>query len=50
MLTTPGVYCLRSTELDWTEERLWHTYLMLTELEAVFRTLKSELGLRPIFP
>jgi transposase len=49
MLTTPGVYCLRSTELDWSEERLWHTYIMLTDLEAVFRSLKSELGLRPIF-
>jgi transposase len=49
MLTTPGVYCLRSTEWDWSEERLWHTYIMLTDLEAVFRSLKSELGLRPIF-
>ncbi len=28
---------------------LWHTYTMLTDLEAVFRSLKSELGLRPIF-
>ena len=25
------------------------TYTMLTDLEAVFRSLKSELGLRPIF-
>ena len=49
MLTTPGVYCLRSTELDWSEERLWPTYIMLTDLEAVFRSLKSELGLRPLF-
>jgi transposase len=49
MLTTPGVYCLRSTELDWSEQRLWQTYTLLTDLEAVFRSLKSELGLRPIF-
>lgn len=27
---------------------LWNTYTMLTDLEAVFRSLKSELGLRPI--
>jgi len=27
----------------------WQTYTMLTEVEAVFRSLKSELGLRPIF-
>ena len=27
--------------------RLWRTYILLTGLEAVFRSLKSELGLRP---
>ena len=48
MLTHPGVYCLRSNEIDWSEQRLWRTYTLLTDLEAVFRTLKSELGLRPI--
>ena len=48
MLTHPGVYCLRSNETDWSEERLWRTYTLLTDLEAVFRALKSELGLRPI--
>ena len=30
-------------------QTLWRTYTMLTDLEAVFRSLKSELGLRPIF-
>ncbi len=45
----PGVYCLRSNELTWDEETLWRTYSTLTDLEAVFRSLKSELGLRPIF-
>lgn len=49
MLTHPGVYCLRSSETDWDEERLWRTYSMLTDLEAVFRSLKSELGLRPVY-
>jgi transposase len=49
MLTDPGVYCLRSSEVGWSEERLWRTYIMLTDVEAVFRSLKSELGLRPIF-
>lgn len=49
MLTHPGVYCLRSNETSWDEKRLWQTYIMLTDLEAVFRTLKSELGLRPIY-
>lgn len=49
MLTHPGVYCLRSNETAWDAETLWHTYTMLTDLEAVFRGLKSELGLRPVY-
>ena len=48
-MSDPGVYCLRSNETTWTEEQMWRTYVMLTDLEAVFRSLKSELGLRPIF-
>ena len=31
------------------EATLWRTYFTLTDLEAVFRSLKSELGLRPIY-
>ena len=49
MLTHPGVYCLRSSETDWDEDTLWRTYTTLTDVEAVFRALKSELGLRPIY-
>jgi hypothetical protein len=48
-MSDPGVYCLRSNETTWTAEQMWRTYVMLTDLEAVFRSLKSELGLRPIF-
>jgi transposase len=45
----PGVYCLRTNQNTWDESTLWRTYTMLTDLEAVFRSLKSELGLRPVF-
>jgi transposase len=45
----PGVYCLRSNQATWDEEKLWRTYTMLTDLEAVFRSLKSELGMRPVY-
>jgi len=48
-LTHPGVYCLRSNETAWDDTTLWCTYTMLTDLEAVFRGLKSDLGLRPVF-
>ena len=47
--TLPGVYCLRSNHDECNEATLWHTYTMLTDLEAVFRSLKSELGMRPVF-
>ena len=49
LMTHPGVYCLRSNEIGWDEEKLWRTYIMLTDLESVFRSLKSELGMRPVF-
>ena len=49
MLTRPGVYCLRTNVTDWDQETLWRTYTMLTDLESVFRSLKSELGLRPVY-
>ena len=42
MLTHPGVYCLRTNLSDWDQETLWRTYTMLTDLEAVFRSLKSD--------
>ena len=45
----PGVYCLRTTLVDWDDATLWRTYTMLTDLESVFRSLKTDLGLRPVF-
>jgi len=45
----PGVYCLRTNQTGWSEEQIWRTYTMLTDLEAVFRSLKSELGMRPVY-
>jgi transposase len=44
-----GAYLLRA---HWTEKdpaRLWQTYVQLTEAEAAFRTLKSEVKVRPIW-
>lgn len=41
MLTDPGVYSLRCNELSWDAERLWRTYMMLTDFEAVLRNRKG---------
>jgi hypothetical protein len=43
------VLCLRTNQTQWDAATLWRTYTTLTDLEAVFRALKSELGLRPIY-
>lgn len=44
-----GVYFLR-TSLKKTDERtLWKIYNTLTEIEATFRVLKTDLSLRPVF-
>ena len=48
-LTHPGVYCLRSNAAGWDAEQMSRTDTLLTDLEAVFRSLKSELGRRPVF-
>jgi len=48
-LANPGVYCLRTTLTEPDDATLWRIYSMLTNLEAVFRSLKTDLGLRPVY-
>lgn len=43
-----GSYYLRTDRTDLSEKRIWDIYSMLTELEEAFRSLKSELHIRPI--
>ena len=47
-ITHPGVYCLRTTLSAPSDAELWRLYAMLTNLESVFRSLKTDLGLRPV--
>ena len=44
-----GCYVLRSDRLDLSDKELWETYVMLTQIEGAFRSMKSSLGLRPNF-
>ena len=44
-----GAYLLRTNLQAETAEELWTKYMQLTEAEAAFRTLKSELSIRPLF-
>jgi transposase len=44
-----GAYLLRTNLQADTAEELWAKYMQLTEAEASFRALKSELSIRPLF-
>ena len=44
-----GAYLLRTNLRAETAEELWSKYMQLTEAEASFRALKSELSIRPLF-
>jgi hypothetical protein len=44
-----GAYLLRTNLEGQTAEELWTKYIQLTQAEAAFRALKSELAIRPLF-
>lgn len=44
-----GAYLLRTNLRGESAEELWTKYMQLTEVEAAFRALKSELSIRPFF-
>lgn len=44
-----GYYLLRSNLTAEDPAVLWARYVQLTQIESVFRSLKSELGIRPIY-
>ena len=44
-----GSYFLRTSRTDLDEKEIWSLYIMLTNVEDAFRSLKSELDLRPIY-
>jgi transposase len=44
-----GHYLLRSNLTAEDPAVLWTRYIQLTQIEAVFRSLKSELGIRPVY-
>jgi hypothetical protein len=47
-MRTEGDYLLRSNLTDKDPAILWQRYIQLTEIEAAFRNLKSDLAIRPI--
>lgn len=44
-----GIYCLRTNQKQLDANTIWGVYTTLTDLESAFRSLKSELGMRPVY-
>jgi transposase len=44
-----GSYVLKTDRQDLTADEIWRTYMLLTRVEAAFRSMKSPLMERPIF-
>ncbi|MBI4752921.1 IS1634 family transposase [Candidatus Desantisbacteria bacterium] len=46
---TSGVYCLRVNRCELKEQEIWDIFRLLSQVEAAFRCMKSELGMRPVY-
>ena len=46
--STDGVYFLRTSKTELSETDIWDIYNTLTQIEATFRVLKTDLHLRPV--
>ena len=44
-----GTYVIETSHTDKTGQEIWSLYTTLTRVEDVFRDLKSDLGIRPVF-
>ena len=44
-----GCYVIETDKTDLSEEEIWNFYMKLSEVEAAFRSLKSDLGTRPVY-
>jgi transposase len=48
MLLRDGMYLLRTNCTGTEPDLIWQRYVLLTQVEAAFRTLKSDLAIRPV--
>jgi transposase len=49
MLLRDGMYLLRTNIAETAPDVIWQRYVLLTEIEAAFRCLKSDLAVRPVY-
>lgn len=48
MLLRDGMYLLRTNCIDTEPDLIWQRYVLLTQVEDAFRSLKSDLAVRPV--
>jgi len=44
-----GCYVIETDRINLSEEEIWEFYMKLSEVESAFRSLKSDLGTRPVY-
>ena len=44
-----GCYVIETTQQHLTGPEIWEQYILLNRIESVFKDLKSELGMRPVY-
>ncbi len=44
-----GCYVIETTHMDLPAHEIWELYMTLTKVEAAFRDLKTDLGMRPVY-
>ena len=49
MLLRDGMYLLRTNLTETEPEVIWQRYVLLTQVEAAFKSLKSDLAVRPVY-
>ena len=44
-----GIYCIRTNQTQVDNKAVWNRYRILYDVESAFRTLKTDLGIGPIY-
>jgi len=49
MILRDGMYLLRTNLTEMNPDVIWNRYVLLTQVEAAFKSLKSDLAVRPVY-
>lgn len=48
-ITINGCYVIETSHKDMTATEIWRSYITLTQVEGAFRSIKTDLGMRPVY-